>query len=421
MVIVLFSLLLLILSIYIHKGSVFPISLAISSMTFVLVGLVILESDNTLTYFFGIFFFLVGYWIAIRWLFILRCKPICRTTSTDTKFTRKTLSAWLIMITVFSFVAYHYIVGGVPLFSSDVEVSRFNFTSSGLLGIPGRMTMMGLPMLLVYLSIIKSRQATHKSIHCAYVFTWIVFITSRVLAGFKGALLEVLVTLTFIYAINNQPLTIKIKKVVKYLSMVIIALVFASIISTRYTTSTSGDYIEIAGYILNRMTAIAAQPAEYVMDAVEKNTKFIPYIGYYYSQDFLYTIRKYFGIELDNNVFTLEKIVSTSLYGVPLSDDAFIVPVTVGAFAETIANIGMISTYCIMFLCGIIYAHLIKGATTYNSVYKATIYGYGVFIFHSYLTKGGLIFFLTNGLGIIFIFFTLVKMFDQVTVIFKKY
>ena len=68
---------------------------------------------------------------------------------------RKTLVAFAGVISFF--VAYHFIVGGVPLLSADVELARFNFSGSGLFGIPGRMYLFGLPFLVTYASYVAAR------------------------------------------------------------------------------------------------------------------------------------------------------------------------------------------------------------------------------------------------------------------------
>lgn len=411
----------IVFSIYIHRGFIYPIAWTTTHMTLTAIGLYLLDSANKWYYIFGIMLFLFGYWVMVRLILKISHSIKLVSQSETAKFTVRTLAIWITSSAVFGLVGYHFAVGGIPLFSDGIEIDRFNFTSSGLFGIPGRMYMMGLPLLLVYISIIRSRTVVHKSINVVYVLTWVVFITSRIFSGFKGSLLEVVLTIMFIHAIENKPISVYNKRLFTYALVLFSSLLFAGLIAGRYGATYGIDFMDSIAYLLDRMTTIAAQPAEYVMSAAEKHTMDSSYSGYYF-QDFAYILKKYLRISLvEGDVFTLEKTVSAGLYGVPLSEDYFIVPVTIGAFAETFINFGLIGTYFVMFFYGILYAYFIGQAIRSTNIYIATLYGYGVLICHSYLTKGGLIYFLTNGAGILFLFFGLVTFLNWSSIIFRKY
>ena len=53
----------------------------------------------------------------------------------------------------FFFIFYHYLMVGIPLFSSDIDVSRFSSNNSGLFGIPSRIAVYG-PYIILYSSIV---------------------------------------------------------------------------------------------------------------------------------------------------------------------------------------------------------------------------------------------------------------------------
>ena len=96
-----------------------------------------------------------------------------------------------VCIIFFSFVFFHYYVGGIPLFSEDVLTARFASTSSGFFGIPGRFNLFGtvyLTFLCYAYFILKGRQY-----YPHFLFAISLLILSMLLKGSKGTLIHFMV------------------------------------------------------------------------------------------------------------------------------------------------------------------------------------------------------------------------------------
>ena len=106
-----------------------------------------------------------------------------------------------------AFALFHFASGGIPIFSHNIETSRFEFDSSGFFGIPGRVYLYGLP-LVAGVALARSRQAgLHWYKDRVTLVAVSVFVVSRLLSGFKGGLLEVLIVLLVAMVLAQGPVT----------------------------------------------------------------------------------------------------------------------------------------------------------------------------------------------------------------------
>jgi len=112
------------------------------------------------------------------------------------------------VVVIIGLAAYHLVMVGIPILTGNVEVTRFDFTSSGLFGIPGRMYLFGLPFAVLLVSIGAGRNLLPVS-RRLLVATWGAYILANLVGGLKGGMVNVLVTALLVAAVAGRPITMK--------------------------------------------------------------------------------------------------------------------------------------------------------------------------------------------------------------------
>ncbi|MEJ9151431.1 O-antigen polymerase [Bacillus smithii] len=303
-------------------------------------------------------------------------------------------------------VIYHFLVGGVPILSSDVETKRFSFSSSGLFGIPGRFYLFGIPYMLIY-SMYYVKQVNNKAAYKMIIVAWIFFIVFKMLSGFKGVLVDITIFFAFSRACIGKP--IRLMKILSFKSLLLIfgAFVFAGLISRLYPSLRLQNTNDVIIYLLARLTELPAQPGFYVLTHLNE---FEQSRGFYFLGEISYFFDKYFHIKLlkDLETYPIDKIVSSIIYKTPLSDDNFIAPVTVGAFPGLVLYFGITFAYFIMYWIGFFYAWIYYSALQANDPFKGAVLGLTLYEINIYITNGGLIYLIIN-LTVMFIILYLLK------------
>jgi hypothetical protein len=194
---------------------------------------------------------------------------------------------------VLAFVAYHFVVGGIPLLSANVEVERFDFTGSGLFGLPGRMYLFGLPFLVIFTSAHDARQSSRVTRSVVRV-AWVAYALAQILAGFKGSLLAVLLVFLLVRAIVGRPLHLRAIVAPRYVAVGLAGLAFALLIAFQYGSLHLTSPSSAISYLGDRLTVIAAEPGYVAM--AELGGRARPYL----LDDFIYAVEKYTRIEISN-------------------------------------------------------------------------------------------------------------------------
>ena len=397
------SIIVLIISLVVHNGFLYPVTICMATVIGTFLGLTILDSQGNVVYLFllSIVAFILGY---IFQVLITKNKNFIGKKINNGKIGRNEVKViklfWIIII---GLVIYHFLVGGIPILSQNVEVERFNFTGSGLFGIPGRMYQFGLPFLLILLSIYLECSGDEK-IKKLLIISWVVMITSRLITGFKSGLVEVLILYIFTRCISNRPINIiNLMGNIKYIVIVLIIGFVGFFLTKSYDSLGIYNLNDFIKYFFERSTVIQAQPAYIVLSGSILYYSKNPFI----INDLLYFISKYLKIgNFDNIVFPLDKIVSSQLYGTPLNLDSFIVPVTVSGFPQIYIDLGIWSLFA-FFVVGQAYYYLIYKAKSRNiNYFRRALFGLGIFFMTEFITKGGLGYLVVNYilLSLLFIF-----------------
>ncbi len=301
--------------------------------------------------------------------------------------------ASFVFLIVVSFVLYHFSQVGVPLFSSDVEVDRFNFSGSGLAGIPGRMYLFGLPF-CVFLISNGLRGPFVGGYRLLLIACWAAYICVNLIGGFKGGVTNLLVMGLVVASLNGSPISLRSMLFTRRLLVLIGAILFGIGISFKYGTVGVSSVSQGFSYLALRLTVIAAEPGHFAIREFG--------ISGTYAQQFIndasYFLHKYFAFlgAGPATSFSFEKIVSAGLSQTPLSDDSFLVPVTVGAFPELLVNLGIAASVIIMLLVGMGYSYLYLRSKNSRGPYATAMYAFGLFIMQAYVLNGDLMYGIFN-------------------------
>lgn len=375
------------------RGRVTPIVLSAVALGLVLTGFVQLDQARGTAFWIpqasGVLALLLGYALAAR-------QTRFRVTeSTEVRESRPADAAALAVFAtvVLAFVAYHFIVGGFPLFSTNVEVARFDFTSSGVFGLPGRMFLFGLPFLVFFASAYLARHGGTVAQWTVRV-VWLAYASAAVLAGFKGSVLMVLVVFLLVRASVGRPLHLRGLVAPKLMAVGAAAMLVALLIAFQYRSLQLSSPGEAVSYLADRLTIIAAEPG-YVAIA-ELSGRDQPYIV----NDFVYLLEKYTKTEISSEpTYPLELIVSARQAGLPLDGSTFIAPSTVGAFPSWYVDIGWMGATMAMLILGVLYAIAHAHAVRAAAPFSAALWGFAVYLIYIYGVNGGLAYWAVNGLA----------------------
>ena len=290
------------------------------------------------------------------------------------------------------FILYHYAVGGIPALSSNVITDRFNMTSSGLLGIPGRMASYGNNFILFYTAFFYFYDKNNRRTSKQY-FLYAIFLNVIVafFSGTKSALFSIIYTVIYILAFSPIEFSIRRFFKIKYLILICGIIVGGFLYFKHYFYAYQNVYssMDIFEYIMYRLINMSVESGEYLV-------KYPPSERMYYITDFLYYFQKYFHINIIDGIYPLEIYTSLGINHVSFTGAYNIyTPVTMGICSEFIYHFGMLSVVAV-FLIGIIYSridlklHLVMNPTKYAA------YGMAITFLNNFISKGNLAYNLIN-------------------------
>ncbi|WP_422935380.1 hypothetical protein [Sinomonas sp. P47F7] len=219
---------------------------------------------------------------------------------------------WLLAI----LAVLHFAIGGIPVFTADVETQRFGLGNSGLGGLPSRAVLYCIPAVaLISLATVSTRTRR------VTMSIWLLYAISQLGLGFKGALLEVGTTAMIGYLIRvRKP---KFAVLVCMAAALLAGGLYVDFIRTLYTTTASGS----GGfdYLIRRSTVDAIQSGYLALHNFPGQS-----ISYsVFAHDFDVLMHRYLGIGSTDD-YTFDMLMSSITTGTPLGAGNFIVPVTVG-------------------------------------------------------------------------------------------
>jgi hypothetical protein len=294
---------------------------------------------------------------------------------------------------VITLVAIHFLATGIPLFSSNVEVARFDFGSSVLFGLPGRAYLFGLPFLAILSSAFAARHPGPTATWTVRV-AWIAYAGAQVMTGTKGALLEVLLLLVLVRASLGRPLKLQNVLGVRFVALAAAGVAVAFFFAFQYASLQLSDPGEAVAYLQQRATVQGAQPGYLAMSELAG-----PHGQPYLVGDLIYTIQKYTGQHFSADTpYSLDVIVSARLIGASPDLAGFLAPVTVGAFAGWFVDAGWAGALLAMLVLGAIYGLATYRAACSASPLMGALWGFATYLLSVYIVNGSLVYWAVNGI-----------------------
>ncbi len=301
-------------------------------------------------------------------------------------------SVWAVMIFVGLGVIWHFSIAGLPVLSSSVEVTRFDFTSSGLFGIPGRMVLFGTEISWIFISaFLTSRGVPWRS---STVWRWstALLVGSSLVAGFKGGLAGTALTMSCTFFMFNKSSFSFAYVAKKFWWVIVSVIIYFFAIGSTYTTYKSRD-LSLFEQLLERANTGSAEAGVIVLDGN------FPKVGVnFFELDWSYFATKYFG-GLTDGMFTFEQLISSTLYRTPLDSGYFVVPVTVGALPYLVAAFGPALALLSLFSLGVLMKKLLT--SDFTNPYAMTAAAVGLLMCLDFLSKGSLVYTVLNHLAVI--------------------
>jgi hypothetical protein len=331
---------------------------------------------------FGLVFFIFGHWLGTS---IRRHSKPCLSTSHAAPVSNA--AVWAVTVFAGSLGMYHLVVSGIPLFSSSIETQRFDFTSSGLFGIPGRMYLYGITIAWVLASINASNQGVRWRNSGPWRLATFFFLFSAGLSGFKGELIVTAIVVIGVYVVLSGR-TIRLGGfLARYSWIAFILIIYFFGVAALYTTYKNSDR-PLATQLLERATTVGAQPGQYAIDGrtiVQLHNPLVSDLNYY--------TMKYSGHSVEG-MFTLDRLVSSSILRIDPSSSDRTPPVTIGAFAELVYGYGAFVAYIAYLLFGFLMA-MCDGDSRTDSM-KLLVRIVCVLAICNFIIKGGIVYTIIN-------------------------
>jgi hypothetical protein len=257
-----------------------------------------------------------------------RQNPGPRTEGAPSRYGSRSALGLLSIVTV-ALVVIHFARGGVPLFSANVETVRFQLARSGLLGLPSRAYLLGLPILVMAYAGLRVRSSRESRILLLVAIT---FAVSRPLGGLKSGLFEVMLVAMIALIIHQGAAPRLVSGPVMRRALIgLVAVVFAGYLATQYSTVRADSIGSATDYLVKRATVGTVSAGAYAVEGHGLTGG-----GPYLLKDLLYFTNKYAADAPEEMglfrppPYEFSHLISTSLVGVPVTTRGYVTPVATG-------------------------------------------------------------------------------------------
>ena len=298
---------------------------------------------------------------------------------------------------IFLLITYHYSVVGVPFFSANVDVERFQSASSGMMGIPSRFAGYAPALIFIYASVLYSSDILSGKV-VAVILS--ICLTLLVFQGHKSSVAQIILVLIILAPFLNA----KSISAYKYLiSLLIIPGIY--FIYLMFSKLTSVADMEFSVYILQRLSVISMAPVIGMYDP-----DFSPnYVGpFMFVNDLVYP----FSMALGGSIETVNTQLSRHIYGVAPGN--FSVPVTPGMIPYLFKEFGEFGSYFFIAALGVFASLVFYAAKGANTISKRVFIIWLQYVFYIGFTSGNLFYLLPNVLLVYFIFWFFERLFNAI-------
>jgi len=252
---------------------------------------------------------------------------------------------WAFFAVNLAMIGYHYTVGGAPLFEENVLLARFDNTSSGMLGLPGRFNLFG-AFFSLFLVVAYLQTMEHVGrLRALVMASTLLLVTSRLLQGNKGAVIQCMVALLIVGPYLERTYAIRgtLKRIASGIPLWLVAAggIGATaaffFVAQIHIVQGIGLYDNVFQALIQRV-AVVSGSAFY-----ESVTSVAPRYGHgwgaYFLNDLLYFGRA-FGLN-SGAYYSLNDLVSATVTGRDVLGDQFLVPVAMNGLGYLYCECGL--------------------------------------------------------------------------------
>lgn len=187
-------------------------------------------------------------------------------------------AAWLMFLVLTGLTALHFARVGLPIFSPNIDLARWNIRGSGLGGAPGRAYLFGIPLFTVYAVVVANRSSdgdrpSWQLLRNTAIAT---LFAVRIVGGFRGDLLETVILLALASLLTMRGDFTVPPRIRRFLiSGVIISLAAAIAISTQYSAtkwSQANEGLSASEQLVRRMTVWVSDAGSLLIELKDDNS-----------------------------------------------------------------------------------------------------------------------------------------------------
>tara|TARA_B100001057_G_scaffold217270_1_gene217451 strand:- start:2949 stop:4181 length:1233 start_codon:yes stop_codon:yes gene_type:complete len=332
-------------------------------------------------------------------IFLLKKKNTLLIKKSDYRVSKTRLSS---VVLIFALVIiYHYAVGGIPLFSSNILFDRFESNSSGFFGIPGRFNLFGgvFIFFLAYAAFtIKGKE--YKNI---FFITLIILLISMLFKGSKGTLIHFLVAILICRSVITQDTGVRNRGPSSKILIPLGALIAISFvwISNIHISTGVTRYTNLFDLLITRVIEISGEGYFHAV------TSFVNENGFGFGgnsiNDMITFVSRLTGV--GEQYYTLEKVSALST-GSTIGLH-YIVPVELNIFGYMYMELGLAGVFLIGSLIGFSTGNIGFEILNCYSIKRITYLMFMQFFLFLLIIKGDLIFLIIT-MGISYLMFIII-------------
>lgn len=294
---------------------------------------------------------------------------------------------WSLVIVSSAFAGYHLLLAGIPILTSNVEIQRFDFTSSGFFGIPGRMFLFGLKITWVVAAANAAAQRIPWTAYPPWIAASVSLLGASLASGFKGQILSLALTCLLVWLLTNHGRLTYWTVARRFWPLGAAAVGYFLLVAGQYSTYQAAQ-VSILQSAFNRWTIGSAETPAVVLNGGVVGMPTNPLMN-----DILYYAWRYAGIR-PGTEFSTERAVSASITGVDPATQVWVVPVNVGGYAELVASFGVPAAIVGMLIVGWVLGRieLLPPAGTIGTSVRIV----AVLMIIAVVVKGGLVYVVVN-------------------------
>jgi hypothetical protein len=243
-------------------------------------------------------------------------------------------------------IAYHYAVGGVPLFQENVLLARFDNTSSGLFGLPGRFNLFGAFFALFLVFAYYQSIPNVGRVRGLLVTTTLLLVVSRLFQGNKGAIIQCLVALLIVgpYFEKRYQVGEAIRRIASGIPLWLVgvgglgATAAFFFVAHIHITQGIGLYDNVFDALVRRVAVVSG--SAFYESVMSVAPRYGHGWGGYFLSDLSYFAQS-FGSS-HNLHHSLNDLVSSSVTGRDVFGDKFLVPVAMNGLGYLYIEFGLL-------------------------------------------------------------------------------